>query len=378
MTARDLPITTAPDMSPGRAIAVSPSEPLLADLTGHLATEVDPIAERLDWDADALAAAFQALGDRGWLALRVPVELGGAGLDDGDYGRVREAIARYSGALAFLQAQHQSAAAIVAASPNALLKTQYLPELASGRRRLGIGFSHLRRPGAPLLRAPPTADGYELTGNVPWLTGWGCFQDAVTAAVLPDGQIVFVLVPINDRAAATVTFSDPLSLAAMGATRTVSMHCDRHLVPQDQWVATKSASWIADADRRNILAGAFFALGCANAAIAYLDQTSDRKPWLADCAPVEALRSAWHTERQHLYHACDRTTAPLPWDQRLALRARAIALAFRCTQAAIVASGGAANGQHNRASRLYREAIVFAVTGQTPAIAQASLSEIIH
>lgn len=356
--------------------AVMPDhDPFWSALTAHLAADIDPIAAQLDHDAIALAAAFRGLGDRGWLGLRVPTELGGLGLSDRAYGRVRELLARHSGALAFLQAQHQSAAAIVAASDNRDLRDRYLPDLCWGRRSLGISFSHLRRSGEPVLRAAPTAsgDGYHLTGSAPWITGWGCFSEAVVAATLPDGAILLALIPLDqDADRATLQFSEPLPLAAMAAAQTVSARCDRHVIPRDRVLGLRPADWIRQLDRRNVIAGAFFALGCAAAALDCLDGTRDRNPWLTTHPAIERLTRSLTTCRHALYHL----PPDAPWDQRLSLRASAIAIAFRATQAAIIANGGAANGQHHRAQRLHREAVVFAVTGQTPAIAQASLDAI--
>lgn len=350
-------------------------EPFWHDLAAHLTTEIDPIAAQLDHDPIALAAAFRGLGDRGWLGLRVPTALGGLGLSDVAYGRVREILARHSGALAFLQAQHQSAAAIVAASDNTALRDRYLPDLCWGRRSLGISFSHLRRSGEPVLRAALTAsgDGYWLTGNAPWITGWGCFDEAVVAATLPDGSILLALIPLDaDADRATLHFSDPLALAAMAAAQTVSARCDRHFIPRDRALSVRPADWIRHLDRRNVMAGAFFALGCAAAALDCLNGTRDRNPWLTTHPAIERLTRSLATCRHDLYNL----PPDAPWEHRLKLRANAIAIAFRATQAAIITAGGAANGQHHRAQRLHREAVVFAVTGQTPAIAQASLDAI--
>ncbi|GAB4340806.1 MAG: acyl-CoA dehydrogenase family protein [Cyanophyceae cyanobacterium] len=346
-----------------------------SELAAHLTADIDPIAAQLDHDAIALAAAFRGLGARGWLGLRVPKELGGLGLSDRAYGQVRELLARHSGALAFLQAQHQSAAAIVAASDNTALRDRYLPDLCWGRRSLGISFSHLRRSGEPVLRAEPTAsgDGYHLTGSAPWITGWGCFSESVVAATLPDGAILLALIPLDENAdRATLHFSDPLPLAAMAATQTVSARCDRHFIPRDRCLGARPADWIRQLDRRNVMAGAFFALGCAAAALDCLGGTRDRNPWLTTHPALGRLTRSLTTCRHNLYHL----PPDAPWEHRLNLRANAIAIAFRATQAAIIAAGGAANGQHHRAQRLYREAVVFAVTGQTPAIAQASLDAI--
>jgi len=88
-------------------------------------------------------------------------------------------VARYSGALAFLQTQHQSAACVQ--SQNEFLKQEYLPHLSNGQILLGVGFSHLRRAGDPLIVAVQRL-GVISYRDVPWVTGFGLFQEFI---VLP-------------------------------------------------------------------------------------------------------------------------------------------------------------------------------------------------
>lgn len=51
---------------------------------------------------------------------------------------------------------------------------------------------------------------------------------------------------------------------------------------------------------------------------------------------------------------------------------------LRCANAAITVSSGAANYQDHPAQRVYREALVFAVSGQTTAVMEATLAELIR
>ncbi|HJP83191.1 MAG TPA: acyl-CoA dehydrogenase family protein, partial [Fimbriimonadaceae bacterium] len=61
---------------------------------------------------------------------------------------------------------------------------------------------------------------------------------------------------------------------------------------------------------------------------------------------------------------------------RLEVRAWAIDLAVRCAHAAITASSGAANSTSHPAQRVYREALVYTVSAQTPAIMEATLDRL--
>jgi alkylation response protein AidB-like acyl-CoA dehydrogenase len=143
----------------------------LRDLETAISYLQESVASRaavIDGDRSALKEAISGLGDRGWLALQVTAS-------EEMFRFFQEAIARYSGALAFLQIQHQSAASMLANSPNPALQREYLPNLANGNRLVGVGFSHLRRDPCPV-RIVSTDGGYVVDGAVPWVTGWGYFQ----------------------------------------------------------------------------------------------------------------------------------------------------------------------------------------------------------
>jgi alkylation response protein AidB-like acyl-CoA dehydrogenase len=66
-----------------------------------------------------------------------------------------------------------------------------------------------------------------------------------------------------------------------------------------------------------------------------------------------------------------------PWEERLQLRAWAINLAVRCANAAVTVSSGAANYKNHAAQRVYREALVFTVSGQTTAVMEATLARLV-
>src|SRR5579862_8516228 len=112
-----------------------------------LQTVVKPRAQEIDQDSGALSEVLTEMGARNLMALKRPVAYGGPELDESTFRRFQEEMARTSGALAFCQTQHQSAVAMLARSDNADLKDAYLPFMADGTKRVGIGFSQLRRPG---------------------------------------------------------------------------------------------------------------------------------------------------------------------------------------------------------------------------------------
>ncbi|MBF2029247.1 MAG: acyl-CoA/acyl-ACP dehydrogenase [Oscillatoriales cyanobacterium C42_A2020_001] len=336
----------------------------------YLRDRILPQANTLDQNAVALRAAFLALGQQRWLGLKIPAIWGGYEVNAIAFQQFQEAIARVSGALAFLQAQHQSAGAFISRSQNHELKQEYLPRMAMGEIAVGVGFSHLRRAGSPLLKALPVEGGYQLHGTIPWITGYSIFQWFIGAAVLPDDCAVYGMMPFVPQQTATdsLHFSDPMALAAMTATNTVTATLNHWFLPQTQVLFTTPANAIHHNDVQNVLQHSFYALGCARAGLDVVEQVAQRRSQPFLHTAYAALNQELTTCRQAIYQA-----AAQSFGDRLQLRAWAIELAGRCAHAAVAVSAGAANSLHHPAQRIYRESLVFTVAGQTPAVMEATL-----
>ena len=353
-------------------------ESFLHQVDSFLREWVAPRAALLDQDPQALCKAVKKLGDRALLGLKIPHDWQGQGFDELTFRQFQEQVARYSGALAFLQTQHQSAANMLSKSANAALQQAYLPHLSRGEILLGIGYSQLRHSGPPLVQATPIPGGYRIQGEVPWVTGYGCFQEFIVGATLPGDRLLFGIVPlesVEQPEGGKIVLSPPLQLAAMASTNTVKARLLDWVLPESYVVAVQPASWIEQNDRRNVLHHGFFALGCAQAGLDIVTQAqaSDR-PWITQA--LAALTRELHTCRQAIYQAQGQATENmLP---HLPLRAWAIELAVRCAHAAVTVSRGSANFSYHAAQRVYREALAFTVFGQTPAVMEATLAQLVN
>ncbi|MEM1241030.1 MAG: acyl-CoA dehydrogenase family protein [Cyanobacteria bacterium P01_H01_bin.26] len=333
-----------------------------------LQTSIAPQATQLDRDPKALHQAFQTLGDHGLLGLKVKKEAGGQGWSSQAGYQFTEQLARYSGALAFLQSQHQRCVQELAESNNLQLQQSYLKAAIQGKIGLGVGFSHLRRAQQPVT-ATATTDGYVFNGTVPWLTGFGIFQHWLLAAQLPDGRAVFVLAPFYPMAG-SLSFSQPMQLAAMGSTQTVTVTLNSWVAPHELVLAIKPAGWIHGVDATYPLTHNFFALGCAQAGLDILSQ--------AQTSIFPAITETYGLLNAELNRCRAETYATLaaPSAHRLQLRAWAIDLAVRCAHGAVIVSRGAANYGHHPAQRVYREALAFSVSGQNNDVMNASLAHL--
>jgi alkylation response protein AidB-like acyl-CoA dehydrogenase len=338
-----------------------------------LRSEVAPRAQAVDRDPEALRTALDGLAERDLLALKRPEEFGGPDLPEPAFRRFQEEVARTSGSLAFLQTQHQSAVSMIARGENRALAAEYLPEMGNGRRKVGIGFSQLRRPGPPVMRAEPVEGGYRLVGSVPWVTGWTFYEEFLIGAQLPDGRAVFGPVPL--RSSPGIRVSEPMTLAAMNSANTVSVEIEDLFLPEARVAFIKPAGWIRHNDMINVALQGHFAIGCAQAGIDIVRSAAERKghAFLLDAAAaleeeLAGCRSATARAQETRY---EETTA-----DRLHVRAWAIELAVRCAHAGIAASSGAANSLDHPAQRVYREALVYTVSAQTTPIMEATLKRL--
>lgn len=345
----------------------------------YLQESISPKAAAIDSDPEALLYALKGFGELGLLALRVPKVWGGSEVSEETFHTFQELVARYSGALAFLQTQHQSAVAMLVQSQNSSLKQEYLPYLGNGQVLLGVGFSHLRREGDPVIVAVPVEGGYQLNGQVPWITGFGLFQEFIVGVALPDGRAVFGVVPFVEMYQDTggaIILSKPMHLAAMTSTNTVTATLKGWFLSQERVVSLKPAGWIHENDKRNVLKATGLALGCALAGLDILEAAHYTKPLPFIAQAFESLNreltSCRAAIRDAQQHHCESLV------KRLQLRTWAIDLAVRCAHAAVTVSSGAANYSHHAAQRVYREALVFTVSGQTTALMEATLARLVR
>ncbi len=335
-------------------------------------------AETIDREPAQLKQVLQDLGKLKILALKVPQSLGGAGFSAQDYARFQILLARYSGALVFLQTQHQSAASMLASCNNKTLQKQYLPYLKTGKKLVGVGFSHLRRPGQPMVKAVKLDQGYLLSGEVPWITGFNFFDNFIIGASLPDGQELYGILPFESQiqsSGGSIKFSSPLELIAMQATNTVTAKLDNWLLEKELVINIKPRDSIHQNSRKKIMDHGFFALGCAYAALDILQQVYQKKQ-------LEFITESWQSLKQEVI-ACERAmfnildSDEIGYESKLKLRSQAINLAQRCSQAAVIVSSGAANYLNNSAAgRVYREALLFSVSGQTIDVMEMTLGQL--
>lgn len=337
-----------------------------------LVTEVQKNANAIDSDSNELFLALRGLGNLDVLALRLPRAWGGLEVGEVEYGIFQELVARYSGALAFLQTQHQSAVGMLVNSSNSELQSKYLPRVSSGEVLLGVGFSQLRREGTPLISAFKVDGGYILNGVVPWVTGWGIFHEFIVAASLPDGSALFGMAPFEeDRFVRVSTVAD---LAAIPSTNTVEVVFSNWFLASECVVFTKPPGWIHEQDKSNVLKSTFLATGCALAGLDIIEVAARKKNLSFITNAYVSLQDELNDCRATILDAL--VNKDIDFARKLELRAWAIELTTRIAHAAVTVSSGAANYKHHNAQRVYREALICTVTGQTRSVMAATLEKL--
>lgn len=346
----------------------------LLDRAAEVATILAERATEIDLAGTPPLGNMRLLARAGLLGLSAPESVGGAGAPGIVARRVIETLAAGCGTTAFVATQHIGVASQLAASPNTKLCDEMLPRVASGSRFFGVAFSHVRRPGAPLLRVTPKDDAFCFDGEAPWFTGWGIMDEAMLAGVLPDGKLCFVIVPLAESAG--ITASPPLALAAASSSSTVTLKVDQVSVGLGRHLKTITAEEFAAGDLQSIVRPSAQSLGVLRAAVRIMREQAAARPNPATQRAASALEREGDTIRN--YADAWEGHADLPGYVEAAhqIRTWAIEASIRAAHGAVTATGGSANGVRNPAQRLLREALLFSVIAQTAEVRRTGLERL--
>ena len=296
-----------------------------------------------------------ALAGAGLFGVTAPAAYGGS---DQPVAVIREIVEILAGADAstwFVWTQHHTPVRTIVRGTNDALRDRWLPKLATGAALAGVAFTHLRRPGPPAVRADRAEGGWRVDGDLAWLTSWGLADVFLVGAVAGE-QVVWTLLPLTELDGVT---AQALDLVAMRGTSTVSVHLDDVFVDDADVVLVESLDeWRAtDAERTADVSPAVFGVTAecvrrlADAGAAFVPQ-------------VDELRVTAYALQDEQG----------PRDERIAVRARAHALALRASAALVAAGAGRSMLAGNPAQRLAREALFLLIQGQDAEIRAAQIS----
>ena len=271
-----------------------------------------------------------------------------------------EVLAGACGVTFFVWVQHHAPVRMLAGSPNEALRRRHLDDLCSGRVLGGVAFAYLRRPGPPAVVARRAAGGYVIDGEAPWVTSWGLAGLYSVAARLDDEVVYFL---VEGAPSDALQPSEPLALAAMGASSTVRLAFNDLFVPDDDVLTVMAFDEWRARDQVATAQPNPAVFGITATCVGLLGETPLAEE-LAECRTRSyALADARLTDAAHLAALVE-------------ARAQSLELAVRAATALVVATGGRGMSADHPAQRLLREAAFFTIQAQTPELRRATLAQL--
>ncbi len=309
-----------------------------------------PHAERVD-RTQVPAGHLAEIRRSGLLGLNAPREYGGAAAPGAVVRETTEILAGACCSTWFVQTQHHTPVLTLAKSEGPV-RERLLARLASGELLSGVAYAHLRAYPHTPVRVTRDRGGWRFDGSVPWYTGWGLNDVMMLAGVTDADEALFAFTEAREQPG--LRASEPMRLAALTASRTVSLELDGLWLPEEAVALRTPYDRWAAADRLKTVNANPAVFGVAEAALPFLDEET--------AAPLRARLS----EVRGRAYALAADAAPHERvAERLALRTQAYEVLQAATTAAVVSAGGRSMLLTNRAQRLAREALFLLVQGQT-------------
>jgi len=161
-----------------------------------------PIVNRIDQQGEYPEAFLRTLGSLGGFGGVVLPGYGGTGRGIADTIATMAQVGEVCLSTAFAVWCQTACARYIQVSDNTQAKTELLPDLASGELLGGTGLSNTFKSSCEierfLLSAKRVEGGYEINGNLPWVSNLGEDHVFVTGCPLEgDGRLVFFVVHCN-------------------------------------------------------------------------------------------------------------------------------------------------------------------------------------
>ena len=346
----------------------SPTDPQLNDLCGQLAELSNGIQTNSDWPSEQL----NRCGEAGVFRWFLSEQWGGYGWSDADVVRGYLSLSSACLTTTFVITQFVAACRRISTSSDERLKSELLPDLATGKAFATVGISHLttsrRHLAKPVLVAEAVAEGWRLNGFSPWVTGGRFANQLVVGASLEGGEQVLMVASMDSPG---IHVETGFQLVGLSGSQTGRVMFENVFVPDSRVLAGPGENIMsAGAGMTGGLQTSALAVGLSCAAVEYLKQQAVNRAELQE--NLKAMERQLEQLREHLFRAA----AGQPSCSREALRTEANSLVLRSTQSALVAAKGAGYVEGHRVGRWCREALFFLVWSCPQPVAQANLCEL--
>ncbi|WP_329549556.1 acyl-CoA/acyl-ACP dehydrogenase [Streptomyces sp. NBC_01356] len=343
--------------------------PLVTEARRLAAEVLAPQAERVDQEG-VPASSIEAIKGSGLLGVSAPVAYGGSAAPAAVARETAEILAGACCSTWFVQTQHHTPVQTLAKA-QLPIRERLLAPLAQGGLLSGVAYAQLRAHPRVPVRVTRERGGWRFDGTVPWYTGWGLNDVMLLAGVTEADEALFAFTEAREQPGLRPSL--PMRLAALTASRTVSLELDGLWLPEEAVaLRTPYETWAATDRPKNTNASpAVF--GITASALDLLD-AADGDPAAKETA--DALRIRLDKVRRQAYELADHPVPTERIDERLAVKTRAYDVMRAATTAAVVAGGGRSIGLGSPAQRLAREGMFLLVQGQTAEVRTAHLGSL--
>jgi alkylation response protein AidB-like acyl-CoA dehydrogenase len=360
--------------------ALSEEQRMFRDaLRSFVDKEIIPVATEWEHSGRSPDAIVETMKLMGLFGITIPEQYGGTDLDKVSFALVFEEISRGWMGIAGILGSHSLACWMIARHGTPEQKQRYLPELATGGRRTGIG---LTEPGAGTdlqgIRTTARREGdyYVLNGSKMWITNARhanplpvLVKTDPTASPAHKGMSVLLI----DTTSQGFTISRDLPKLGYKGTESCEIHLDNVVVPADELLGGlegRGMQQVLSALEIGRLNVAARSVGIAQAAYdAALAYASQREAFGQPISGFQAIQiklanMAMKVQSARLltYWAASEADAGGRVDLQAGM-AKVVAseAALETSQDAMVIHGGYGYSQEFVVERLYRDAILMSI-----------------
>lgn len=317
-----------------------------------------PAALEVDAQGVIPSSHFDLLAAQGFYGLAAGSEYGGIEVDFPSLVGILETFSGGCLTTTFTWIQHYSVVRGLTRTTNADLREKYLGAAIRGELRGGVAFAGAI-PQPPRLWATATDGGWLVSGEAPFVTGWGIvdmLQISARNTALKAGESTGTIVTglVDAEAGAGITVEELRMVAAQGSN-TVRLRFEDYVLPSEKVTAEVSHRDFLAKQRVSSRLSGCLAMGVAGRCIRMIGEAG--RPEVA-----ELLQAEHGVIRNRLDGGLDEPET-LP-----AARAAASELAYRCAGALVVAVGSSGILARQHAQRLVREATFTLVAAGRPEI----------
>jgi alkylation response protein AidB-like acyl-CoA dehydrogenase len=326
-------------------------------------TVLFPAALAVDRTGHVPDTHWETLAEAGLYGIAAPTDAGGPGLGLPQIIEILETMAGGCLATAFTWVQHHGMLAALAATGNDALRDEIVPGAITGKIRGGVAYAGAV-PVPPRMRAQQVPGGWRLSGQAPFVSGWGIIDVIqISAGDVETGDIVAGLVSAEVQPGITTVTAQPLFVA--DASQTVALEVDGLVIPDNRIVSrVPRADFMANQNFGSRL-NATLPIGLVGRCARMLDDAGET-------AAAAALRGQADAVRVRLDAGLG--------DASTLLRARAdgCELAVRAAGALVAARGGPSLLRSDPAQLLARAALFTLVAASRPELKRSLIDHLSH